>query len=207
MIPQSKLISLNSDPISELTVPDIPGLNYIPDYINTEEQKQLLEIIDQQEWSTQLKRRVQHYGYLYEYKKRTLTSASYLGALPDWANQLGQKLVRDRLAPIPPDQLIVNEYLPGQGIANHVDCVPCFGNTIISLSLGGLCVMNLTHPPTQTQIPLLLLPGSLLVLQGIARYQWQHGIPARKTDQHQGKKLVRSRRVSLTFREVVFPYK
>jgi len=207
MIPQSKLISLNSDPISELTVPDIPGLNYIPDYINTEEQKQLLEIIDQQEWSTQLKRRVQHYGYLYEYKKRTLTSASYLGALPDWANQLGQKLVRDRMTPIPPDQLIVNEYLPGQGIANHVDCVPCFGNRIISLCLGSPCVMNLTHLTTQTQIPLLLLPGSLLILQGIARYQWQHGIPARKTDQYQGKKLVRHRRVSLTFREVVFPYK
>jgi len=207
MIPSSKSLNFNVDPKSDFIVPEIPGLNYIPDYINTQEQNQLLEIIDQQEWSTQLKRRVQHYGYRYEYKKRTLTSASYLGELPDWAEQLGQRLVRDRVIPIPPDQLIVNEYLPGQGITNHVDCVPCFGNTIISLSLGSRCVMNLTHTPTQTQIPVLLLPGSLLILQGVARYQWQHGIPARKTDQYQGKKLVRSRRVSLTFREVLFPYK
>ena len=207
MRPSSKFINFDVDTNSESIVPEIPGLNYIPDYINAEEQKQLLEIIDKQEWSTQLKRRVQHYGYRYEYQKRTLTSASYLGELPNWANQLGQRLVRDRVTPTPPDQLIVNEYLPGQGITNHVDCVPCFGNTIISLSLGSRCVMNLTHPPTQTQIPILLSPGSLLVLQGVARYQWQHGIPARKTDQYQEKKLVRSRRVSLTFREVVFPYK
>ncbi|MEQ9236251.1 alpha-ketoglutarate-dependent dioxygenase AlkB [Coleofasciculus sp. E2-BRE-01] len=207
MIPSSKSLNFDVDPKLDFIVPDIPGLNLIPDYINTQEQNQLLEIIDQQEWSTQLKRRVQHYGYRYEYKKRTLASASYLGELPNWANQLGQRLVRDRVTPISPDQLIVNEYLPGQGITNHVDCVPCFGNTIISLSLGGRCVMNLTHAPTKTQIPVLLLPGSLLILQGVARYQWQHSIPARKTDQYQGKKLVRSRRVSLTFREVLFPYK
>ena len=77
----------------------------------------------------------------------------------------------------------------------------------ISLSLGSRCVMNLTHAPTQTQIPFLLLPGSLIILQGVARYQWQHGIPPRKKDKYQGQELVRSRRVSLTFREVLFPYK
>ncbi|MFP5272136.1 alpha-ketoglutarate-dependent dioxygenase AlkB [Coleofasciculus sp.] len=207
MIPSSKSLNFDVDTNSESIVPEIPGLNYIPDYINTEEQNQLLEIIDQQEWSTQLKRRVQHYGYRYEYQKRTLTSASYLGELPDWADQLAQRLVRDRVTPILPDQLIVNEYLPGQGITNHVDCIPCFGNTIISLSLGSRCVMNLTHAPTQTQIPFLLLPGSLIILQGVARYQWQHGIPPRKKDKYQGQELVRSRRVSLTFREVLFPYK
>jgi alkylated DNA repair dioxygenase AlkB len=207
MIPSSKSLNFNLDPKSDFIVPEIPGLKHIADYITTQEQNQLLEIIDQQEWSTQLKRRVQHYGYRYEYKKRTLVSASYLGELPNWAEQLGQRLVRDRVTPTPPDQLIINEYLPGQGITNHVDCVPCFGNTIISLSLGSSCVMNFTHPPTQTTIPFLLSPGSLIILQGVARYQWQHGIYPRKKDKYQGRELVRSRRVSLTFREVLFPYK
>ena len=37
----------------------------------------------------------------------------------------------------------VNEYLPGQGIAQHVDCVPCFGGTVASLSLLSPCTMRL----------------------------------------------------------------
>lgn len=33
------------------------------------------------------------------------------------------------------DQAIINEYLPGQGIAAHVDCEPCFGDEIGVVSL------------------------------------------------------------------------
>jgi alkylated DNA repair dioxygenase AlkB len=40
------------------------------------------------------------------------------------------------------NQTIVNEYRPGQGIAAHVDCVPCFGATILSLSLGSSSVVG-----------------------------------------------------------------
>ncbi|WP_231289239.1 hypothetical protein [Rickettsia bellii] len=29
-----------------------------------------------------------------------------------------------------PDQVIINEYMPGQGIAPHTDCIPCFSDTI-----------------------------------------------------------------------------
>ena len=56
-----------------------------------------------------------------------------------------------------PDQVIVNEYEPGQGIAAHVDCVPSgFSGTIASLSLLSSCTMHfqdrssgeqLTHNP------------------------------------------------------------
>lgn len=41
----------------------IPGLMYIPSYINPEVEKELINIIDEQTWITDLKRRVQHYGY------------------------------------------------------------------------------------------------------------------------------------------------
>jgi hypothetical protein len=33
--------------------------------------------------------------------------------------------------------------------------------------------------------------------------RWQHGIPARKSDLHNGRRVQRGRRVSLTFRTVV----
>lgn len=184
----------------------IPGLTYLVNYINVEEQHQLLSFIDREEWSTILKRRVQHHGYRYNYKQGLLTSSSYLGDLPDWARSLAKKLSADGLTANPLDQLIVNEYNPGQGITSHTDCIPCFGNTIISLSLGGSCVMDLTHSLTKDKVSILLFPGTVLVLQGEARYDWEHSIAARKKDKYQGKEFIRTRRVSLTFREVLFPY-
>src|SRR5262249_22705703 len=112
-------------------------------------------------------------------------------------------LCEQGLVPVRPDQVIVNEYLPGQGIANHIDCQPCFTDTIISLSLGSPCVMDFTHKQTQQVISLLLESRSLVVLQGEARYDWMHGIPARKSDRYGGMMILRERRVSLTFRKVI----
>ena len=42
------------------------------------------------------------------------------------------------------DQLIVNDYAPGQGIPAHVDA-PLFTDTIISISLGSSCVMEFSN--------------------------------------------------------------
>lgn len=186
---------------------EITGLKYVPEYITFEEQNQLIHAIDQQEWSLKLKRRVQHYGYRYDYKNGTLASAIYLGALPDWAEYIASRLFNDKLTEKAFDQLIVNEYQPGQGIISHVDCVPCFGNTIISLSLGSPCVMDFTHSQTQQKVSLLLSPGSLVVMHKEARYIWQHGIAPRKKDNYKGTEITRTRRISMTFREVLFPYK
>ena len=191
----------------ESDVKEIPGLAYITDYINLDEQNALIGLIDQQEWSTKLKRRVQHYGYRYDYKNGSLASSQYLGALPDWAQSIASRLYDDRLTPKVFDQVIVNEYEPGQGITSHLDCIPCFGNTIISLSLGSFCVMDFTHCHTKEKASLLLSPGSLVVMQGAARYDWEHGIAARNKDKYKDREIVRSRRVSMTFREVLFPYK
>jgi alkylated DNA repair dioxygenase AlkB len=185
----------------------IPGLTYLPHYITVDEQNKLINIIDQQEWSTKLRRRVQHYGYRYDYKNGSLASSSYLGDLPNWAGGIAKRLSDDGLTTKVPDQVIINEYEPGQGITSHIDCVPCFGKTIISLSLGSSCVMDFTHSQIKQKASILLLPRSLVVMQGAARYEWQHSIAARKKDKYKGRELVRTRRVSMTFREVLFPYK
>ncbi|MBD1807584.1 alpha-ketoglutarate-dependent dioxygenase AlkB [Microcoleus sp. FACHB-SPT15] len=186
---------------------EISGLTYVPEYITFEEQNQLIHAIDQQEWSMKLKRRVQHYGYRYDYKNGSLASANYLGALPDWAEHIANRLFNDKLTEKAFDQLIVNEYQPGQGIISHVDCVPCFGNTIISLSLGSPCLMDFTHSQTHQKVSLLLSAGSLVVMHREARYLWQHGIAPRKKDNYKGTEITRTRRISMTFREVLFPYK
>jgi alkylated DNA repair dioxygenase AlkB len=178
-------------------------LRYAPDYITAQEQADLLAIIDCQPWITDLKRRVQHYGYRYDYKSRSVDPSMFLGPLPDWVAALAGRLHAEGFAPKRLDQLIVNEYQPGQGIASHVDCIPCFGNTILSLSLGSPCVMVLTEILTEVQIPLLMEPCSLVSMTGESRYQWKHGIPARKIDHFQGREIQRGRRLSLTFRSVI----
>lgn len=175
--------------------PDIPGIQYLPDFITAKEERALIKAIDQQPWLNDLKRRVQHYGYKYDYKARAVTADSYLGLLPGWLMLVVQRL------PFKPDQAIVNEYLPGQGISAHVDCVPCFSHIIASLSLGSGAVMQFTRE--QEKHDLFLEPRSLIILSGPARYEWAHAIPARKADVVDGFKIERGRRISLTFRNVI----
>lgn len=184
--------------------PEIDGLKYIENFISLSDQKTLLEEIDKEIWLQDLKRRVQHYGYKYDYKRRNIDISLKVGELPLWANELIAKFRKSKLISFPPDQLIVNEYLPGQGIASHIDCEPCFEDTIISLSLGSSCKMDFIkfNKPDLKKV-IYLQPGSLLILNGEARYDWLHGIAGRKSDNVFGEKIIRSRRVSLTFRKVI----
>src|SRR5438045_9721394 len=92
--------------------------------------------------------------------------------------------------------MLVNEYLPGQGIAPHRDDAP-FGRVVASLSLLSPCVMDFRHRPTGRREQLLLEPRSLLVLSDEARYDWEHGIAARKKDAWQGLPLNSGRRLSV----------
>ena len=184
-------------------VPAITGLSYIADYIDESTEAALLEVIDSQPWMNDLKRRVQHYGWRYDYKARNVTSDLRIGALPDWLQSYAVRLQQGGLFTEMPDQVIINEYQPGQGISAHIDCVPCFADSIASLSLGSPCVMDFTHSKTGEKSSLLLEPRSLLVLTGDARYVWQHAIAGRKTDRYQGQIISRKRRISLTFRKMI----
>jgi alkylated DNA repair dioxygenase AlkB len=179
----------------------IQGLTYVPEYVSKAEEDDLFLLVDRSNWSTELKRRVQHYGYRYDYKRRQADSRSYLGRLPGWLLALAERLHYDGLIARVPDQSAINEYLPGQGIATHVDCIPCFGDTVISLSLGSPCVMEFSRDGVK--IPVLLEPRSVLVMSDVARYQWKHGIPARKHDHYEGEDYTRGRRLSITFRSIL----
>ena len=183
-------------------VPLISGLSYIPDFITAREERALMDEIDAQPWMDDLKRRVQHYGYRYDYKARGVFDDSYLGPLPEFLGGVAGELCPSFFSKHP-DQAIVNEYLPGQGISAHIDCAPCFGEVIASLSLGSAVIMQFIHPETNQKESLYLEERSLLVLSGDARYLWQHCIPARKSDVVQGVKIERSRRLSVTFRSVL----
>lgn len=181
----------------------VPGLALSPGYLKVDRQKQLLATVDAEPWRDDLRRRVQHYGYRYDYRRRSVGPDSYLGPLPRWAQEIAERLVDDTPIERTPDQLIVNEYMPGQGISAHIDCVPCFGPVVLSISLGSACVMTFAEPATGESVHVLVEPGVLLVMSGDARYRWRHSIAPRSSDVLGGRRIERQRRVSLTFRCVV----
>ncbi len=181
----------------------IPGLSAHAEFVSTDEEQALLAAVDAGPWLTGLRRRVQHYGYRYDYKARAVTREMYLGALPSWVDAIVARLFASGAFAVAPDQLIVNEYLPGQGITPHVDCVPCFGPTIASLSLGSSCIMDFSRPSIDASVALFFPPRMLLLLHDEARYEWRHAIRARRSDRWEGVAHPRGRRVSLTFRTVL----
>lgn len=62
------------------------------DFITEQEEQQLLSAIDQQPWLQLSKRRVQHYGYRFEYTTRGVDLKEKAGAIPDWQQQVVQRV-------------------------------------------------------------------------------------------------------------------
>src|SRR5829696_1039924 len=177
--------------VTAADVPPIPGLQYLPGYVTAAEERDLVAAIDRLPWNTEWRRRRQPYGAGYG-------TAAAIPPIPRWGGRLADRLFADGVTPEPFDQMLVNEYEPGQGIAPHRDYAP-YGRTVVSLSLLSACVMDFRHPPTGRKEYLLLEPRSLLVLSDAARYDWEHGIAPRKRDAWQGMRVERARRLSVTF--------
>jgi alkylated DNA repair dioxygenase AlkB len=177
----------------------IDGLRYVPDFVTVAEEAEMLARVDTEPWLDDLERRVQHYGYRYDYKARKVSRSMFVGPLPALADAVSARLVAMGLMSEPPDQLIVNEYVPGQGISPHVDCVPCFGPRIVTVSLGSQCEMDFDPVDGGERVQLMLEPRSALLIADEARYRWRHSIRGRLSDRGRA----RTRRVSLTFRNVI----
>ncbi|BAN00532.1 alpha-ketoglutarate-dependent dioxygenase AlkB [Ilumatobacter coccineus] len=193
----SQLQLLLEEPLedSDNVTPD--GMTFTPGYVSPDEERDLLNSIDNASWDESMARRVQHYGWRYDYKQRKVEPSSYLGPLPAFLGPLVDRI--NQQFGLRADQAIINEYEPGQGIAPHVDCEPCFGPVIAMLGLGSDAQMDFgRHGET---LPLLFQRRGLLVVEGDARHHWTHGIARRRTDKLFGTR--RARRVSVTLRQIV----
>ncbi len=188
-------------------VPDIPGLKYLPQFLSVDEQETAIGHIDAEPWRSDLERRVQHYGWRYDYSARALDRDMHIGPLPVWLRAIAERLHDETgLFDSVPDQAIVNEYKPGQGIAMHADR-QCFGPTVATVSLGDAWRMDLRPAggKANTRVNILLEVGSALLMSGDARWRWFHGIAKRKRERtDDGDWRPRRRRLSLTFRTVLY---
>ena len=192
---------------------NIPGLAYVPDFLSEAEEERIVATIDQNDWIDDLKRRVQHYGWRYDYKARRVDPTMRLGPMPEWAQTIAQRLVQQGLVFQLPDQLIVNEYRGDQGISRHVDAKSSFADGIAMISLleSWEMVFRNQRGRGRRKETLRLERRSATIMAKEARYQWSHEIPKRKTEpavsspgnEKKRRRVKRGRRLSLTFRKVI----
>lgn len=170
---------------SKYAVAVVPGLCYIPNYCDTKQSEKLIKLIDNNQWNTDLKRRTQHYGFKYDYTSRTAKIKA--DPIPN---------IIKLLQPFKANQVIINEYEPGQGIGAHTDHVKVFDNPIATLSL--LSSIPMIFKNGDIIHTLILEPHSMVVMIDEARYKWTHSIAAKIKDNG----IPRSRRVSITYRRL-----
>lgn len=191
-----------------------PGLEIYDLIIDKFVQNKLYELVDNFDQDQPLKRKTRQYGYEYNYnaresdkklkklKKSIYTTPNELLCIADVL--YNHKLMRQK-----PNQIIINKYEPGQGIAAHRDHNRYFTGDIATLSLGSAYVMRFCpHSENESVDPTtiydVLLPvGSLAVMKDDARDKWTHEIRKVKYDN----KIKRGTRISITFRTVADEYK
>ena len=189
------------------SIPGIYGLYYFREFLDEHAQRALIACVDTKSWRTDLERRVQHYGWRYDYRTRMVTADMDLGPLPGWVEDVASRLYSEtKLFDRVPDQAIVNEYWPGQGIALHADR-QCFGDTVATLSLGDDWEMRLrpVNGTAKEDRRIMLARGSVLILTADSRSRWMHGIDKRRTEKSTLGQRDRQRRLSLTFRTMLVP--
>ncbi|CAK4628838.1 unnamed protein product [Aphanomyces euteiches] len=179
----------------------VPGLLVYKDFITEEQETILLDELDKSEWKNDVRaRQVQHFGYVFNYKTQKCDPSTPLDEMPAFCRSL-----IDRMPPTfdgIPDQITANEYLPGQGISAHIDTHSAFTASIGTLSLGHASVMEFRHPDDGRCESFLMEPRSLYIMTGASRYQWTHCVQPRMFDVIDNEKVMRQRRVSITFRKL-----
>lgn len=203
-----------SSELLERTTQIIPGLLMIPKAISAEIESYLINSVylSSNTWQTTVSgsspdaRRIQQYGCEYDYRTKRCVFGT-VPTIPDWtmlawneimANDDARNLIHSVWPIALPQQVIVNEYVPPEGIAAHFDSL-VFRDGIVSLSLGSGTGFVFRSHTTGVVASIYVPRRTLLVMTGESRYSYTHEIPKRLKDPGYGSRDVR---ISLTFRQV-----
>ena len=164
---------------------DLPaGFAYHPDVLDEAEERELsahLEALDFGAVTMRgavARRRAKHFGWVYGYESWRITPGP---PVPAFLSSLRRQAAD--LAGVAPEALVevlVNVYPRGAGIGWHRDA-PQFG-VVVGVSLVGECRLRFQRGrgPTRQTRSLTIAPRSAYVLDGAARYEWQHSVPPTK---------------------------
>ena len=186
----------------------VSGLYYLEKVIYNSDD--IINSLDEEEWisvtDSSKSRRVQHYGWKYDYKARKVTHR--LDDIPKFLDGLkfGLESKCRILGLIDEkytfDQCIINEYYPGQGISEHTDAKD-YDKVIGCYTLGSGATMRFKKDGKIES--LYVKEDSLYIMSGESRYDWKHEMTSHMTDIVDGHKIARDRRISVTFRRVIQP--
>uniref|UniRef100_A0A1B6DL64 Fe2OG dioxygenase domain-containing protein n=1 Tax=Clastoptera arizonana TaxID=38151 RepID=A0A1B6DL64_9HEMI len=199
-----------------------PTIYYIPNFITEDEEQLIIDKVNSApipKWTQLSNRRLQNWGGI-PHKKGMIAED-----IPMWLQTYIDKVIHLGIYDLDskPNHVLVNEYLPGQGIMSHFDG-PLFYPTVTTISCGSHTLLELFKPVEKESciehsetMSLLLERRSLLVLQNTMYDRFQHSIEERKIDfltdsilnlENTGQKynigdmLERCTRISLTIRHV-----
>ncbi|KRY00043.1 Alpha-ketoglutarate-dependent dioxygenase alkB -like protein 6 [Trichinella pseudospiralis] len=149
-----------------------------------------------------------------------ITGLIQVNDIPFWLRVLMKRVCKSVPLFTPgnePNHVLINEYLPGQGIMPHTDG-PAYFPVVANITLGSHTVLDLYETETRNYIGSFLLERrSLLIISEQLYTNFQHGIKEVKEDEitekilnyklcsekcRIGEKIFRKKRISITIRNV-----
>ncbi len=161
------------------------GLIYYDNFISELEAKKLLDFFENLEFENVVihgqaaKRTVKHFGYHYNFQKVSVEPGE---AFPPELEGLAKKCAD--IAGVDETEIVqslISRYPTNSTIGWHTDKL-LFGSRVFGISLLSTCLIRFQKKVGDIRYVYEkeLLPRSLYILSGEARYKWQHSIPPTK---------------------------
>ncbi|XP_066153055.1 alpha-ketoglutarate-dependent dioxygenase alkB homolog 6 [Euwallacea fornicatus] len=202
--------------LSNFRVSHIPQtIYYIPNFITQEEEEHIIKnvySVPKPKWTCLSNRRLQDYGGI-PHEKGMIPEKMPLW-LEQYTNKIGHLNIFDGRKP---NHVLVNEYLPGQGIMPHTDG-PLFFPAVTTISCGSHTILEFSENNEKRDkiCDILLERCSLVIVTDDMYTKYLHSIKETDSDNVAGcanldnctvkyplnEQLKRETRVSLTIRHV-----
>jgi len=187
----------------------ISGLYVYPDIISSEQENELIELIDSNIWKENRtkSRKIQIFGPYHnqkwkiipnkytEHPEYSLKALNYIHDKFKNINNIKQTILTDEVLEKMKNgkrcELFVNEYLPGSGLRPHFDQRKTYDDVIIGMSLCSPTIITFVQGKNKVKVP---VPSrSIYIMSGVSRYRYKHSISPED---------ITSRRISMTFRTI-----
>jgi alkylated DNA repair dioxygenase AlkB len=188
---------------------ELPGLFLIPNVFSNHDAEKYFNILNDD--TSNICKQIHsatEYGWKFLPPTEQKTIDDYLGKFPDWLIEIWH-IIYEQIKDIDilpkiilPDHILINKYEIEDGCKIHTDDLVFWDNFVIGASFGSGTTMEFIKTDNSKKINVWIPPNSVYIMIDEARYHWSHSIPFVKEDIVYGSIIPRSKRISLTFRNI-----